>query len=216
MTQTRPIRVAIVDDHDMLRSGVAVFLQAFPDLQLVGETGSGVQALDMCRKLRPDVLLVDLIMPDMDGVTVVQCIHQEMPTVRCIALTSYDDPPLVRQAVQAGAISYLLKSVSIDELAAAIRSAHVGQSTLSREASQALIFDQLSRLSTDEYHLTTREREVLAFMVSGLSNGEIAVRLSIGLSTVKKHVSSILAKLKTTSRTEAVVLAMRLKLVEPR
>ncbi|MGD2079417.1 MAG: response regulator transcription factor, partial [Chloroflexota bacterium] len=139
MVATEPIRVMLVDDHDMVRRGLAAFLQVKPDLQLVGEARDGGEALDVCRQVQPDVILMDLIMPEMDGAAATKAIRDRYPSVQVIALTSFQEKDLIRDALEAGAIGYLLKNVTVDELAAAIRAAHYGQSTLAPEAVQALL-----------------------------------------------------------------------------
>ncbi len=212
MTDTKPIRVMIVDDHAVVRSGLAAFLLVYDDMELVGEAEGGREAVDQCENLQPDVVLMDLVMPDMDGATATRAIRQRWPRVQVIALTSFREEELVQGALQAGAISYLLKNVSADELAEAIRSTYVGRPTLAPEAAEALIHAaaQPPKLGFD---LTEREREVLALMVQGLNNLEIAERLVVSRSTVRFHVSNILSKLEAANRTEAVGLAVQHKLV---
>lgn len=212
MYKAQPIRVLIVDDQDMLRRGLAVFIKTHSDLELVGEACNGSEAIDMCQRLQPDVILMDMVMPGIDGPTAIRAIRQQNPHVRIIALTSYDDEKLVRAAIQAGVISYLIKKITIHELAEAIRAAHMGKSILAHEASQALV-RAAKRLTTSTYNLTSREQEVLSLMVEGATNGEIARTLSISYSTAKKHVSNVLAKLKVTTRTEAVALAIQNRIV---
>ena len=209
---TQPIRVMLVDDHTMVRWGLATFLLVFDDFILVGEAESGRTAVDLCAKVLPDVVLMDMAMPDMDGVTATRLIHQQFPQVRIIALTSFKEGKLIRDALEAGAIGYLLKDVSADELAQAIRAAHSGRATLSPEAEQSLV-KTANQPPTPGLDLTGRERAVLALMVEGLNNTQIAGRLTISLSTVKSHVSNILSKLGAASRTEAVTLALRNHLV---
>lgn len=214
MKQTTSIRVMLVDDHAVVRSGLAAFLLAFDDLELVGEAGDGEEAIRLCGQTTPDVVLMDLVMPGLDGAETTRAIRQQYPRVQVVALTSFREEGLVQRALQAGAISYLLKNVSADELATAIRAAHAGQSTLAPEAVQALVHAAASLpLRKIGQDLTNREREVLALMVAGLNNRQIAERLVISPSTAKFHVSSILSKLGVASRTEAVALAVQHQLI---
>ena len=213
MANTKPIRVLIVDDHAMVRRGLAAFLTVYEDLVLVGEAAGGEEAIRLCAELRPDVVLMDLKMDELDGVAATRAIRQDFPGVQVIALTSFQEEGLVHEALRAGAISYLLKNVSAEELAAAIRSARAGRSTLAPEAVKALIRPSVQP-GVPDYHLTPRERDVLGLMTKGLSNAEIAEQLVVSPSTVKTHVSNILSKLGATSRTEAVALAVQHHLVD--
>jgi len=212
MREDKPIRIMIVDDHAVVRSGLAAFLMVFDDLQLVGEAAGGAEAVRLCQQVEVDVVLMDLVMPDMNGAEATHLIRQQCPNVQVIALTSFKEEDLIQGALKAGAISYLLKNVSAEELANAIRAAHVGQSTLSPEATAALIH-AVTRPVAPEYDLTPCEMEVLALLVQGLNNPEIAETLVVSRSTVKFHVSSILSKLGVNGRTEAVALALQEKLV---
>jgi NarL family two-component system response regulator LiaR len=216
MNALKPIRVMLVDDHAVVRSGLSAFLSVFEDLKLIGEAGSGEEGLRLCEELVPDVILMDLLMPGMDGATTTRLIRERCPSVQVIALTSFKEQELVQGALAAGAIGYLLKNVSADELADAIRSAHAGRPTLAAEATEALIQASLAAGQSPKpiYNLTEREREVLALIVEGLTNPEIAERLVVSRSTAKYHVSSILSKLGVSSRTEAVALAVQEDLVE--
>jgi NarL family two-component system response regulator LiaR len=208
MSESGPIRVLLVDDHAVVRSGLSAFLLAFDGLELVGEAGSGEEAVRLCDRLQPDVVLMDLVMPGMDGAQATRAIREKCPAIQVIALTSFKEQELVEGAMEAGAIGYLLKNVSADELAGAIRAAHAGRPTLAPEAAQALI--QATREPQKiGFDLTQREREVLALLVQGLNNPEIAERLVVSRSTAKFHVSSILSKLGVASRTEAVALAVK-------
>lgn len=211
MTNTNPIRVMLVDDHAVVRSGLGAFLSVIPDLELVGEAENGDEAVVRCGLLQPDVILMDLIMPGTDGLTAIRLIHEKYPHVRVLALTSFQEDTLVQGALRAGATGYLMKNVSARELAAAIRAAHQGKTTLSPEAAEALVH---ARVRAQEVEcLTDREREVLKLMVDGLSNAQIAERLVVSLSTVKFHIGNILMKLGVENRVAAVTLAMHNKLV---
>ena len=212
MSETPPIRVMIVDDHAVVRSGLGAFLLAFDDLELVAEATGGADAVRKCTKNRPDVVLMDLVMPEMDGAAATRAIRQVCPNVQVIALTSFKEDDLVQGALKAGAIGYLLKNLTADQLADAIRAAKAGRPTLAPEAAQALIHTATKPQQVG-HDLTDPEREVLALMVEGLNNPDIADRLVVSRSTVKFHVSSILSKPGVTSRTEAVVLAVQSKLV---
>ena len=213
MTEADPIRVILVDDHAMLRKGLRFFLAGFDDLQLVGEASSGKEAIHLCAELEPDVVLMDMVMPDMDGAAATRAIRQQTPTVEVIALTSFQEEDLIERALQAGAISYLLKNVSAQTLAEAIRQAHAGHSTLAPEATEVLIKATRQRASQHDYGLTERELEVLSLLVEGLSNAEIAERLVVSVATAKFHVRGILSKLGVSSRTEAVALALQQDLI---
>lgn len=208
-----PVRVMIVDDHAVVRSGLSTFLLSYDDLEFVGEAGGGAEAVRKCRELAPDVILMDLVMPEVDGAEATRLIREECPHVQVIALTSYKEDDLVQGALKAGAISYLLKNVSGEELAQAIRAAYAGRSTLAPEAAQVLIKAATSPAEADK-GLTTRELEILRLMVDGSSNPEIAKKLFVSRSTVKFHVSNILMKLGASSRTEAVSMAIHERLVD--
>jgi NarL family two-component system response regulator LiaR len=213
MTRDEPIRVMIVDDHAVVRGGIRFSLLAFDDLDLVAEAENGAEALVICGRLHdagapPEVVLMDMLMPEMDGVAATQAILDRYPEVQVIALTSFETGSLVQDALQAGAIGYLLKDAAIDELAEAVRAAHAGRVTLAPAVARALA--EATQESTPPGHnLTDREREVLALVVEGLSNLQIARQLDISLSTARFHVSTILSKLGAANRAEAAALAVK-------
>ncbi len=217
MEEVRPIRVLLVDDHAVVRSGLAAFMMVYDDMDFCGEAADGREAIEKCASLQPDVVLMDLVMPEMDGATATKVIRERWPDIQVVVLTSFKEDDLVQGALRAGAIGYLLKDTNSDDLAAAIRSAVAGRSTLAPEAAKALIVatQALSeRRQNGRFDLTEREKEVLVLMADGLNNLEIADRLIVSRSTVKFHVSSVLAKLGATSRTEAVAIALQNRLVE--
>jgi len=205
------IRIMLVDDHAVVRSGLSAFLSVNPDLELVGEAENGEQAVVRANALKPDVILMDLMMPVMDGVAATMAIKKQNPGIQIIALTSFQEDELVQSALKAGAVGYLMKNVTARELAAAIKSARDGRMTLSPEAAQALV--RASQQAEETEVLTDREREVLKLMVEGLNNAEIAERLVVSLSTVKYHISNILMKLGVDNRVAAVTMALQKKLV---
>ena len=205
------IKLMIVDDHAVVRSGLSKFLKINKDLQLVGEASDGDEAIKLVSLHKPDVVLMDLMMPGIDGVTATREIHKKHPEIKIIALTSFSDQNMVQGALQAGAIGYLQKNVTAAELASAIRSAHAGRMTLSPEAAQALA-ESAAQPQIPGNQLTERERDVLRCMVEGRNNQEIADQLVISLGTVKFHVSNIFQKLGVDSRVEAVKMAIEQKL----
>jgi NarL family two-component system response regulator LiaR len=213
MNSTNPIRVMVVDDHAMVRRGLTTFLSIFDDLTFVGEAEDGRKALELCKTIQPDVVIMDMVMPEMDGVTATRLIRTQFPSTQVIGLTSFKEDGLVLNALTAGAIGYLLKDVSAEELAKAIRSAHSGRSTISTEAAQALV-QAANNQPNSNHSLTDRETEVLGHMVDGKNNTEIARSLVVSPSTIKSHVSNILSKLGVSNRTEAVAMAIRQQLVK--
>lgn len=207
-----PIRVMIVDDHPLARAGLATFLLAYDDLILVAEAASGEEAVTKVQQARPDVVLMDMALPGLDGADTIKALRAAYPGLQALVLTSFKEEARIQRALAAGAIGYLLKDVSADELADAIRNARRGRPTLAPEATAALI-RAASSPPEPGADLTEREREVLVLLVAGLNNAEIAARLVVTLATAKSHVSNILSKLGVESRTEAVALALKRNLV---
>ena len=212
MTEPRLIRVMIVDDHPVVRDGLKNMLLAFDDLELFGEAGDGNQAVACCRQSRPDVILMDVFMPGMDGIAATRAVLGLYPQIKIIMLTSFVEDRSVQDALEAGAVGYLLKNAPINTLADAIRSVHAGQSVLSPEATTALIRTKTSPHQPGQ-DLSAREREVLALIVQGLSNEEIAEKLVISTATARHHVSACLQKLGAANRAQAAALATKHHLV---
>ena len=205
------IKILLVDDHTVVRSGLSKFLLVNKDMKLVGEAADGEEALQKVSLYKPDIVLMDLMMPGMDGITATREIKKKYPQVKVIALTSFAEQNMVQGALQAGAIGYLQKNVTAKELGHAIRSACEGRMTLSPEATQVLA-NSVAQPQISGEQLTERERDILKCMVEGLNNNEIADKLVISLGTVKFHVSNIFHKLGIDSRVEAVKLALEQKL----
>ncbi len=213
MSAKGTIRVLCVDDHEIMRGGIHYLLLAVDDIELVGDARSGEDAIRLCETLLPDVVLMDMRMPGMDGIQTTQLIRERYPDIQILALTSFEEEEMIQQAMQAGAIGYLQKGISVDELAAAIRSAHAGKPTLSPEAFHVLVQSSASPQQNQEFDLTERELQVLEMLVQGLTNTEISNQMVITEATVKFHVSNILKKLGATNRTEAAALAIQYDLI---
>lgn len=211
MTGERTIRVLIVDDHAMVRSGLRFFLLSMPDVTLIGEASNGREAVELCKRLEPDVVLMDLVMPEMDGIEAIRALRQRQPNVRMLALSSFQEAMRVQEALRAGAIGYLLKDVTADELGAAIRGAFSGRRSLSPEVAGALA--EATAGALPETELTDRQLEVLRLLVAGMSNAEIARELTITVATARFHVSSILSRLGAANRAEAAALAVKRGLI---
>jgi len=209
MTET--IRLFLADDHPMVRRGLATMIEAERDLVIVGEADNGVDAVQMIPGAAPDVVLMDLLMPRLDGIAAIQMLRPRMPDTRFVVLTSLVDSREIRRAIDAGASGYVLKSASAPELITMIRSTHAGRRVLSPEATDAMI--AASQQRSPGADLTQRERELLALMARGLGNQQIADELAIAVPTVKFHITNILGKLQADNRTEAVLTALKHKLV---
>jgi len=214
MSETNRIRLLVVDDHKVVRNGLSIFISLYDDVELIGEAINGQQALERCKELQPDVVLMDLKMPVMDGPTAIQRIRQEYPEIQIVALTSFEDEGLVHQAMEAGAVGYLYKDVEEEELIGAIRAAKVGRSVLAPGAMQALVKQASTQDESGAIEpLTPREEEILTLVAQGMTNLQIAEFLNISSSTVHFHVHNILTKLQVQSRTEAVVVAIQKNLI---
>ncbi len=212
MNDNLPIRVLIVDDHEMVRRGLGLFIRGYDDLLLVGEAADGEEAIRLCDEVQPDVILMDIMMPNTNGIEATKSIKRQYPTIHIIILTSAIDTHMVTSAMQAGATSYLLKNLSDDKLATAIRAVKQGQRVMSSEATQALI-NAAIRPSQPAYTLSKREIEVLSLMIEGLNNPDIADRLFLSRSTVKYHINSIFNKLGVKNRSEAIAFAVKNNLI---
>lgn len=202
----RPIDVVIADSHELFRKGVVAALEEYGDVRIVAEASSGTEAVKHCSQLQPDVAIVDIRMPEMDGATIIRLIHYYQPAVNIVVLTYHDSPELIHAAFDAGAISYLMKDVSAEKLVESLRAAHVGQSTIAHEVAQVLIRKPNECI---EGKLTSREQQVLLLLMKGYKNSDIANELVITLATVKKHVRKILTKLEVETRTQAVAFAYK-------
>jgi NarL family two-component system response regulator LiaR len=205
------IRVFVVDDHPMIRAGLVAMLAGERDMVSVGEAGHGEEAVRLVPAAAPDVVLMDLVMPQLDGIAATALLKPRLPATRFVILTSLVDTAEVDRAIAAGADGYMLKTASAHELVAVIRAAHAGRRTLAPEITDALMASR--QLRPPGADLTPRERELLALMTRGLNNQEIADELSIGMATVKFHITNILGKLHADNRTEAVLTALKHRLV---
>ncbi len=208
MVTSKTIKVVIVDDHAMLRRGLTVFLESYPDLQLIGEASNGKEGIALCAAKHPDIVLMDLMMPIMDGITATRHIRHDFPDIQVIALTSFGEERLIKSVLEAGAMSYLFKKISADDLAKAIRAAYKGMSTYATEVTEILV-RSIRQPESIFKHLTPREHEVLTLMVKGRGNSDISDELFISSATTKSHVSSILSKLGVTNRIEAIVFVLQ-------
>jgi NarL family two-component system response regulator LiaR len=211
MTDTKKLSILIADDHAVVREGLAAIIAVQPDMQLVGEANDGVEAVELARALRPDAILLDLVMPRQDGLAAIQAIKQTDPQARILVLTSFADDERVFPAIKAGALGYLLKDTSRDQLLQAIRDVAKGRATLHPEIALKVMRElkPSAELSAERVSLTEREVETLRLIARGMSNEEIAAALVIHERTVAKYVSSILDKLHLANRTQAALYALR-------
>ena len=214
MTTNSRIRVLVVDDHKVVRKGLRTFIAVQDDLELVGEAGNGEEAIEQCAALHPDVVLMDLKMPVMDGPTAIGHLQSRFPEIKIVALTSLDDDEIAQRALEAGATGYLFKDVEEDELITAIRLANQGRGVVAPEALRALISRPLNQDDDYSVLLTGREQETLDLVARGLTNPQIADKLMVSVSTVNFHVHNVLDKLGAKTRTEAVVIASREGLID--
>ena len=212
MAKHGQIRVLVANNYELLRMGLHASLLAPADLQVIGEAVSGRDAIRLCDQLRPDVAIIDLVLPDMSGIDAIRAIREAYPEIQVIALTSSPEAPGISKALQAGAVSLLSNYINATELANAIRGAYEGMPSIAPEAIQTLVH-MANREPDPDYRLTPREREVLSLVAKGLSNREIALQLEVKLSTANFHVRNILAKLGVNNRTEAALLAQQFNLV---
>lgn len=209
------IRVVFVDDHEMVRIGVSSYLTAQPDIEVVGEAGDGKKGAELALELRPDIILMDLVMPEMDGIEATRRIIEKWPEAKIIIVTSFLDDEKVYPALEAGATSYMLKTSKASEIAGAIRNTYHGQSVLEPEVTGKMMMKMRQKSQhLPHEELTDREMEILLLMAEGKANQEIADELFIALKTVKTHVSNILSKLQVQDRTQAVIYAFKHSLIK--
>jgi NarL family two-component system response regulator LiaR len=211
--QQEPIRVLIVDDHPIVRIGMELALSTFTDIRVVGQAHNSEYALAQCARLQPDIVLMDLMMPQVNGVESTRIIRSKFPNIQVIIFTSFQEQNLVQEALRAGAISYLLKDASAQELATAVRTAASGKTTISPDVLDVLIHSITHPSEIKSYNLTERELDVLHYMVEGLTNPEIADKLVVSVNTIRHHVRNIFSKLDVSTRTAAVRLAIDEQLV---
>jgi two-component system, NarL family, response regulator LiaR len=213
MIEKNKIKVMIADDHPLVRYGIKTLFEACDDIILVAEAENGRQAIEMCEKYKPDIILMDMIMPVLDGAQATEQIINKRPNVKIIALTSFDDKDLIKKSIKAGAVSYILKNISGAKLVKTIKDVYKGNFALSPQATNILL-SELREPKNENIKLTGREKEILALIVEGLSNKQIAKKLFLSSSTVQFHVSNILRKLGVNKRTEAAYLALKQNLVK--
>ena len=213
MTEKIKIKVMVVDDHPLVRHGMKTVFEAYDDIDLVAEAENGKEALEMCEKYKPDIVIMDMVMPILDGAEATSLLVKRFPDIKVIALTSFNDKDLIKKSLKAGAVNFLLKNISGAKLVKTIKDVYKGKYVLSPHATKILL-TELREKTDDDVKLTKREKEILTLIVEGLSNKEIARRLFLSNSTIQFHVSNLLSKLGVSKRTEAAYLALKQKLVE--
>jgi NarL family two-component system response regulator LiaR len=208
------IRIMLVDDHSQIHRGLGILQDTYSDLLLVAHASNGREAIQLCDEHLPEIIIMDVIMPIMGGIEATRLIHEQHPGIKILALSSFQDEESVREMIKAGAVGYILKNSSLEEIAGSIRAAYSGTSVFSAEVTHALFHSKVdSNHAREDFGLTTREVEILALMVKGYSNKQIAYELMISEPTVKFHVRNIIAKLKVSGRVEAVAVAMDKNLI---
>jgi len=213
MTEKKIIKVIVVDDHPLVRHGIKTVFEASDDIEMIAEAENGKDAIEICAKFKPDVVIMDMVMPILDGVEATRELVKRFPDIKVIALTSFNDKDLIKKSLKAGAVSFILKNISGAKLVKTIKDVYKGKFVLSSNATKIML-SELREKSDDNIKLTKREKEILTLVVEGLSNKEIAKRLFLSNSTIQFHVSNILSKLGVSKRTEAAYLALKQKLVE--
>jgi two-component system, NarL family, response regulator LiaR len=213
MTEKKIIKVIVVDDHPLVRHGIKTVFEAYDDIEMIAEAENGKDAIEICAKYKPDVVIMDMVMPILDGAEATRELVKRFPDIKVIALTSFNDKDLIKKSLKAGAVSFILKNISGAKLVKTIKDVHKGKFVLSPNATKIML-TELREQSDDNVKLTKREKEILALVVEGLSNKEIAKRLFLSNSTIQFHVSNVLSKLGVSKRTEAAYLALKQKLVE--
>ncbi len=212
MMSNRPIQIILVDDHRHVHKAVSAIIDTVEDIDLVAQGSNGLEAIGLCEEFQPDLLLIDVVMPAMDGVAATKAIHKQFPAIKILVLSSFQDHESVRAMLESGASGYIIKGALTHDLVSTIRATHQGQAVFSAAVAQQLLNPQ-DTVTTPHYSLTDRELEVLGLMAEGLNNGQIAHELTISRSTVKFHISNILYKMKVDTRAEGLVRAAKSNLI---
>lgn len=213
MAEKKIIRVVVADDHPLVRHGIKTVFEAYDDIEVVAEAENGKEVIEICEKYKPDIVIMDMVMPILDGAEATSQLINKFPDIKVIALTSFNDKDLIKKSLKAGAISFILKNITGAKLVKTIKDVYKGKYELSTYATKILL-TELREKNDDNINLTKREKEILTLIVEGLSNKEIAKRMFLSNSTIQFHVSNVLSKLGVSKRTEAAYLALKQKLVE--